>query len=223
MKRYVFSALVFLCLLVIQVDKATSAPITGLYNTGIGEVGTVDPHYTIPGLSVVIGKAPGEGVIYWQYPSNPQAQWVYLPSPNPDFNTFSLTFNLTGYDYTTASFSALWMMDNAGYVKLNGVEIPGSRYGIGGQAYYQYLNPNAWGFSAVNATSFSNAAYFQAGVNILEFVVLNGGGPTGIYVEFTESNITPMNQNPRVPEPVSMLLLGLGFMGVAGVRRMMKK
>ena len=46
-------------------------------------------------------------------------------------------------------------------------------------------------------------------------VAQNGGNPTGLRVEFTASNVTPVPE----PETYAMLLAGLGLMGVISRRR----
>ena len=68
-------------------------------------------------------------------------------------------------------------------------------------------------------SNFSAASGFHSGLNTLDFVVTNvaqnGGNPTGLRVEFTASNVTPVPE----PETYAMLLAGLGLMGVISRRR----
>ena len=222
MRKIYCSMILCLFLLGVLSGKADASIISGLYNTGMGTTGSVDPHYTVnTNGQILIGRAPGLGVDFWQYPTNPQAEWIYLTgstaNPQPPFYTYNLQFNLAGYDPASASFSVRWMMDNAGYVTLNGYEIPGSRSGgLGSNSYYQYLEPNHYGFSAGNEKVFSNSSFFQPGMNRLDFVVLDGGGVTGLYVEFTGSSVN------AVPIPAAFWLLGSGLIGLVTVRSKLK-
>ena len=61
-------------------------------------------------------------------------------------------------------------------------------------------------------TAFMIDGGFVQGTNTLDFMVNNGGGPTGLYVEISGT--------ADVPEPSSILLLGGGLLSAAvGIRR----
>ena len=62
---------------------------------------------------------------------------------------------------------------------------------------------------------------FTAGTNTLLFAVCNSGaGPTGL--SFAADINYDTGKGTPVSEPVTMLLLGLGLVGLAGVRRKFK-
>jgi hypothetical protein len=238
MQRFMIGAIIVLCILSNYTIKAAADPIPGLWNTGVNDNGTIgvlnskEQHYTVtPSFSADFDLLVGEHANgSWQYPSNPQAEWIYRIDNLGEFSTYSFTFDLNGYDPTTASFSVRWMMDNSGYVRLNGTEIPESRSGYldwpldDQDVYYQHLDTNHYGFQIPNLKSFSNSSYFVNGLNQLDFVVLNGGGPAGLYVEFTASDVTRKNDpNPNpVPEPATMLLFSTGLAGLAATHRRKK-
>ena len=115
--------------------------------------------------------------------------------------TWNLSFNLTGFDATTASFTGRFAADNSAVVKLNGITIGTSS-----------------GFSSFS--SFAAHSGFNAGVNVLSFVVTNvcrqsSGNPTGLRAEFLTSSVTAVPE----PETYALLLAGLGLIGAAARRR----
>ena len=134
----------------------------------------------------------------WLTPTANQGE-SFDPSANGLY-TWTTTFNLNGYDATTASLSGQFAADNSAVVYLNGNLIGTSS-----------------GFSSWSAFS-ATASSFVAGVNTLSFVVTNQaqdfGNPTGLRVEFLSSNVA------AVPEADSyaLMLAGLGLMGLV-VRR----
>ena len=188
--------------------SAHAASITGLVNTGTFASGAQDTNYSLNGTS--FGYVTKDDV----WPIGPwianttTSKWITpLANQGASFDpvtkgtyTWSLSFNLAGFDASTASFSGKFAADNSAVVLLNG-------HSIG---------------SANGFTSFSNfgaASGFNSGLNTLDFVVTNDGqstgNPTGLRVEFTASNVTPVPE----PETYAMLLAGLGLMGVISRRR----
>jgi len=213
------SSVAFLVLVPFGMSQA--APITGLYNTGVDDTSAllvdnaVDTHYTIGSTSwtAIAGNNPPPAFPgAWILNSASTASRWIAPATQPTSDTsdtlyvVSLSFDLTGFDSATASFSGRWAADNQGYVTLNG----GSAFG---------QTPLTTGHATW--TSFSASSGFLSGVNTLAFYVTNlgfsGTNPTGIRVEFESSNV---NVTP-IPEPeiYAMLGAGLGLMGWVARRR----
>ena len=110
---------------------------------------------------------------------------------------YRTTFNLMGFDPSTATITGGWSSDNAGVsIFLNGVDT-----GNPPTNFIQF----AMGFAP-----FSITGSFVPGINTLDFTVNNGGGPTALRVEMTGTAVP-------VPVPGAVVLAGMGL-GFAGWR-----
>jgi hypothetical protein len=210
MKRTLIAAT---ALALTAITSAHAATITGLKNTGVGASGTVDSNYS---LSSAVSTTP---VITYdsQWPIGPwiandsTSKWItptatqsdsFDPSVSGTY-TYTLTFDLSGYNAATAKFSGRLAADNSVQVKLN-----------------NSLIGSATGFT--DWTNFGASSGFVSGVNTLDFVVSNwaqnGGNPTGLRVEFGMSSVTAVPE----PETYAMLLGGLALVGAVARRRKLK-
>ncbi len=172
------------------------------YNTGVdanGSVlaaGSVDPNYTLiysadSAFSTATATAPNP---YW-LPDSSTAGWI---GPSSDGNQpsdsgyyiYEATLDLTGYNAATASLSGVVAADDSVSIYLN----------EGGSAVFS----GASGFSST--TPFLINSGFVSGVNLVDFVVYNATGPTGLMVDDTVATA-----DAQTPEPGSLLLLGTGM------------
>jgi hypothetical protein len=167
-------------------DGAVAIP--GLYDTGVDDAGVVQPigvgvvdlHYALQGAATtafVISEHaawidPPAGSA-WIGPSNGS-----VTDPAGEY-TYTLAFDLTGLDPTTASISGSWAVDNSAVMLLNGVATGDSIT----------VDP----FTVLHPFTLSGG--FVAGVNTLEFVVDNptstGLNPTGLLVSGLEGTAEP--------------------------------
>ena len=160
-----------------------------LFNTGVDATGvslaggSVDPHYklivsadsTFTGPDAIVTSQIADG--YW-VPQSATAKWI-APSANQSYPgatpcnaggtyVYRTTFDLTGFDPTTATITGQWGADNSGTaVRLNGVSL-----GLTAASY-------------APLTGFTIEAGFVAGTNTLDFEVFDFGCPNGLRVEMT--------------------------------------
>jgi len=187
----------------------------GVFNTGVNSSGVPladgtlgDTHYLLTSVpagsttSIRVRTSAGgfpigpwvgdDSISAWIGPNN-DAQ-LDGPVGSYDYRT---TFDLTGLNPATASLTGQWSVDNEGLdILINGVS-----KGI-----------TAGGFSAFTGLSISSG--FVAGVNTLDFIVNNDGGPTGLRVE-----ISGTAEASAAPEPASFVLIGAGLLALSRLRR----
>jgi hypothetical protein len=177
------------------------AAMIQVWNTGVDGAGAVlpdgtisDPHYSlisVPGGTTAMRVRSAAGG--WPIPpyigDNTLSRWI---GPNNDTQlngpvgnyTYRTTFDLTGFNPATATISGGWTSDNNGVgIYLNGNLIAG---------------PTSFTQFSAGFVSFAGNAGFVPGVNTLDFVLYNGGGPTALRVEMT-------GQATPVPEPSTVI------------------
>ena len=207
-------AAIVLSIMVMTLGLAVQAHADSFTIFGTGEdtsgaflpAGAVDQNYTITSYPGTVGA--------------PLSAYVENLSPNPfwpgtvssgdtltpdvagtGWYTYTTSFSLAGYDPATASLAGFWSADDAMEgVYLNGDIIPGTGY--------------QWGWPAQG--TFTAASGFQAGTNTLSFVVDQADNYWD-YINVADMTVT--TEPASVPEPPVILLLGLGLMGLAGLRR----
>ncbi len=157
-----------------------------LFNTGVDNNGqplpiyAQDTHYSMtPSFGSYTGAPTDPFVVpanpVWLPPNNNVSQWL---SPYANWassgGTFSyqLNFNLANCDPSSVHIAGRWEADNQGQIFLNGSPVPGGTIN----------NP---GFTAFQ--NFTINAGFVAGLNKLEFRVVNLSSVTGVRVEFTSA------------------------------------
>jgi hypothetical protein len=181
-------------------DSADTGPADAvttfrLFNTGVSADGaalpggSVDPHYqliqsadtTFTGPDAIVANPIADG--YWTANSD-TSKWI-APSANQQYPgaspcdasgtyVYRTTFDLTGFDPTTLKISGMWAADNSGTdVRLNGAS----------------LGITASGYAPL--TSFTIDGGFVAGMNTLEFEILDIGCHNGLRVELVASDVAP--------------------------------
>jgi len=196
---------------VVAAGLLNADPIPSLFNTGVDSsgmplvAGSLDTHYTVvaspggPTTAVAGSLAPGAWL-----PADSLSAWI-SGTGQPDtvgHIDYQTTFTLPS-DFTMASISGQFATDNEMFdVYLNGVSLGISQ-------------PSDLGFTFWTAFSIPSTSDFVAGLNMLDFVINNDGGPEGLRVEMTGEASTAST----VPDNASTVLLLGAAMLVAGLAR----
>jgi hypothetical protein len=188
--------------------------IPGLYDTGQGAAGSIDPNYLL--TSAPVGVAPAAVIIdqstlpgSW-YDS---AGWIGVndddagtSSPTPSdpagLYIFRLTFDLTGFDLSSVLITGNWATDNSGVIYVNGGA----------------TDQTSAGFGSLTGLSLDATDGLVAGLNTLAFHVTNltggsSGNPMGLLVEDLAGT------GRSVPEPSIVGLMAIGLLGIGFARR----
>jgi hypothetical protein len=177
---------------------ATSALPAGpaFYNTGVDSNGqqlaggSLDPHYQMRQVSVgaytgnpnwTNAVAMDTSITWSQWIRPSDARWIYVADAanlGQDWGTyeFMTTFDLTGYDPSTAVLAGKWAIDQYGTIYLNG-------------SLVATLPDGNWNN---NLTSFSLTSGFLPGTNILTFSVRFPDGGDGMIVSEASLSASPL-------------------------------
>ena len=204
---------------------AASFPITGLYNTGttdnggiLAKNGATDSHWTItPDATGVTSQAitynvDPNGCTYYCVSD---AAWLGVGGGGFQSYTYSLSFDMTGKDISTASLFGLFGADNEASVYLNGHLLTSYLADHDGSYHSFQAFQGLHDFSA-------DSSDFLAGLNVLSFSVTDYDAPSALLVTGLGGSANPSEHAiAAVPESATwaMMLAGFGLTGAAMRRR----
>lgn len=208
-------AVAFLMGLFGSLSGAHAAPLLGLYNTGVDSAGntltpgSIDPHwqvYTPSGsgyyldeysLGTFVGSPAYHPTGFdWGLNTATRGTISFSDGAQGDYvpYTYRTTFDLTGFDPNAVTINYNTYFDDQGELAINGVLLPAT--------FLQYAPLTAGSLSGL----------FHAGINTIDLVTFNEGGPGGVLFEVT-------SVVGAVPAPGALALLGFGLVGLGGFGR----
>lgn len=199
---WLIASLAASCALLIPVARANATPSPfPIFPTGVDGSGNQlpggapDSHYTAQNnggpINPAVALSRSNYFGSWPNPSS-GGEWINFIDSTQTFGTtdFYTTFNLTGYDPSSAKISLLWTSDNGSTVFLNGTPV----LSRGGNDFTQLFNDTI-------------TTGFQPGINTLDFRV-SMDSIDGLIVNSISGTANP------VPEPASLILLAIGALAV---------
>ena len=211
LERITLPAVLALAFCLTYVGESSALPIS-LFNTGVNNLnnvlpgfGTPDPHYS---YTLTAGPAPPVTVDQSNWPinggpwvpNNPNSRWIgpsgqsYGPPGNYTYATQFTLPPLT--NLSTVSIGGMWASDDSGLdIEINNIST--------GQV--------SAGFTTL--VPFSITSGFQIGLNTIEFLVNNAGGPSGLRVDKIQGSFS------LIPEPTTIGLAAIGLAAATLTRR----
>lgn len=209
-RKLIYISFVFVLLLL---TRAASASVLTFFNTGVSQSGALlaagssDTHYSL--------ISNPDGILETAQATTPNSAWNQntrsggwispgasgTASWSAGYYIYETTLDLTGYDPATAVLTGLLAADNGVSIYLNRT----------GSALFSMD-----GFSSLSAFTINSG--FVSGVNLVDFVVRNDGGPTGLLVDSTQA--TALSQ---VPEPAALILVGTGIAMIYAAARLLRQ
>lgn len=213
--------LIALAVLALAIIPSFANPIAvAVFNTGatLPTASMIDLNYTLISAPSGVPSLPTlfSTTVYPGWVGASTGAW-WINSYGVDNNStpvgpydYRTTFSLTGLNASTAMLTGEFAADNDACISLNGVPTgicTTDRSGVPGNGFEQ-LTP----FNIIDGSGGSH--FTSSGPNLLDFMVTNSGGATGLQVEISGTASTA-----STPEPSSLLLMGSGLLGLAGVVR----
>jgi hypothetical protein len=216
MRRPLILSLTLLCLGVCA--RVYGDPIPGIFSTGVNNSGvvlapgTADGHYlsgafaTNPDPAWTAAPAGTSWITHFNGagvggPNSPVNDPNAPPAPGgtPQTTTFTMNFDLTGFDKNTAQLALNFMVDNTVNIRVNGTSI-----------FNNGTASNALFYTVLQGLVNVPNALMNATTNTLTFTVRNNEFIEGLLVQIVTNNVSrPQQAPPVVPEPTSIALWGL--------------